>query len=171
MTHTTARIGMEGLEPATSTSPTSRSLQAELHPVVFSNLAGARRIERRPTGLESVVLPLNYTPTPNRTKFERSDRTRTCDFLVPGQVLCAKLSYAPNRWAGRDSNPHSTRRLLYRQRTSPAVKPTQTLKRSGGGEVRTFDPSLKRRLLLPAELHPRTQTRTARARVELALPH
>src|SRR5881628_2925 len=36
-----------------------------------------------------------------------------------------------NWWAGRESNPHSRRRLIYSQRSSPPAQPTHEGKRAG----------------------------------------
>ena len=46
-------------------------------------LTGSARFEQAVTDLESVVLPLTL-----RTYGYREDRIRTCDPLVPNQVLC-----------------------------------------------------------------------------------
>src|SRR3954454_25065843 len=59
------------------------------------------------------------------------NRTRTDDLFLTKEVLC-QLSYVgPGPivlrviwWAGRESNPHSRRRLVYSQRSSPPAQPT-----------------------------------------------
>ena len=48
-------------------------------------MAGVAGIEPTLTVLETAVLPLNYTPT--YLINGREDRIRTCDPLVPNQVL------------------------------------------------------------------------------------
>lgn len=53
-----AMVGIVGFEPTTSWSQTKRSGQAELH----SDLAGVERIELSSVVLETIILPLNYTP-------------------------------------------------------------------------------------------------------------
>ena len=60
------------------------------------------------------------------------NRTRTDDLFLTKEVLC-QLSYVgpvPSVraggvwWAGRELNPHSRRRLIYSQRSSPPAQPT-----------------------------------------------
>jgi hypothetical protein len=87
-------------------------------------------------------------------------RARTGDLVLTKDVLC-QLSYVGARrfcrnpamignhvpilvnlgigyserrwwWAGRESNPHSRRRLIYSQRSSPPAQPTQRLRSAGG---------------------------------------
>ena len=45
---------------------------------------------------------------------------------------CARLAFRGCWWAGRESNPHSRRRLIYSQRSSPPAQPTHGLPRSSG---------------------------------------
>ena len=68
------------------------------------------------------------------------NRTRTDDLFLTKEVLC-QLSYVgPGPiarviwWAGRELNPHSRRRLVYSQRSSPPAQPTHC---GSGTESRT----------------------------------
>ncbi len=77
-------MGLSGLEPPTSRLSGVRSNQLSYRPI----MERVMRIELTTSAWKAEVLPLNYTRIYKSTIFPgREDRIRTCDPLVPNQVL------------------------------------------------------------------------------------
>jgi hypothetical protein len=90
-------VGPSGLEPPTSRLSGVRSNQLSYGPIFLERVMG---IEPTRPAWKAGVLPLNYT----RINDGREDRIRTCDPLVPNQVLY-QAEPLPEIWrARRDSN-------------------------------------------------------------------
>ena len=77
-------MGLSGLEPPTSRLSGVRSNQLSYRPI----MERVMRIELTTSAWKAEVLPLNYTRIYKSRIFPgREDRIRTCDPLVPNQVL------------------------------------------------------------------------------------
>src|SRR5204863_7499452 len=84
--------------------------------------------------------PVNVSRRDRPPRDGAHNRTRTDDLFLTKEVLC-RLSYVgPSPrvtggrwWAGRESNPHSRRRLIYSQRSSPPAQPTHWRLRASCG--------------------------------------
>jgi hypothetical protein len=95
-------VGLSGLEPPTSRLSGVRSNQLSYRPV----MERVMRIELTTSAWKAEVLPLNYTRIYKLKIFPgREDRIRTCDPLVPNQVLY-QAELLPVLWRAREeSNP------------------------------------------------------------------
>src|SRR5215212_4312814 len=55
--------------------------------------------------------------------------------------MWARVQSRVQWWAGRESNPHSRRRLIYSQRSSPPAQPTHWEERRAETAARWWNPS------------------------------